>query len=438
VASIRDYRRQAYFNAVRTELGPCFADFELGLDQVLYHPGRLVCAPSPDDPSAGVGDLVTAARAACGGGRRQTPKTRPGGNGLEPCVVDLPPMGGLDAYALACELERDYPGQVSPLLYSVCQQYVQPGEDPEPSPPVPALVAAYGAGPADARTLGKGIQIGVIDTGVDVPAITEAKLGTQIKFTQDDVDHRTDPSLKATAQSYLLGPAAGHGTFIASLIGAVAPGAVVRSYKVANTLGIADEVAIQEGIRRAIKDGCQVINLSLGGYPFAGTTAVPTLRAFSILEAAIAEIDKKVAIVAAAGNCASGDRFYPAAFEGVIGVAALEADGRLWEHSNYGTWVRACARGVGLRGLFVKGKENPVYDPDGRADEWTGKINFATWSGTSFAAPLVAAQIAVVASAMKLEHNTREAAERLLGMSKPPFGSRPCGNRVLVDLPGQT
>ncbi len=435
MANIRDFRRRAYFNAVREEYGASFAESTSDLDQVLYHPGRLVCARPSGDPRVLVDpDLLTALGDVCH--RRVSAKAPAGLNELGRCLVELPPMDDSDSFGLASQLRADFPEQVTPLLYAVTQQFVRPGEDPEFSQPVPELLAAAHATSSATDGLGRGIRIGVIDTGVDPAALEAAMLQRQVKYARaSDVDTLADPT--ATSEA-LLGPAAGHGTFISSLICAVAPGASVRTYRVASTLGLADEADIARGIRRAVKDKVHVINLSLGGYPFVESTEGLTLPAFSLLEAAIAEIPENIAVVAAAGNSGSCDRFYPAAFPGVIGVAALDAENLLWEHSNYGDWVRACAPGVGLRGLFVRGKENPVYDPDGQPEEWSDPINFATWSGTSFAAPLVAAQIAVFAAAMNLKGDTRQAAELLIGMSRPPRRSRPCGNRILVDLPGQT
>jgi subtilisin family serine protease len=129
---------------------------------------------------------------------------------------------------------------------------------------------------------------------------------------------------------------------------------------------------------------------------------------------------------------------YPAGFDEVVGVAATDRDGYRWVHSNYGEWVDASAAGVNLRGVFVRGRENPRYDADGRAESWDHEINYARWSGTSFATPLVAAQIAVVKSAMSQRTPTTawQAWEVLRDGSSP--GDTGCGRRIYAYLPGQT
>lgn len=435
MANFRDYRRRAYFDALRQQYGTAFAESTSDLDQVLYHPRRLVCAGLEGDPrGAADPDLLTAVSDVCH--HRVHAKEPSALSGLQRCVVDLPDSDDADSCQLASQLKRDFPDRVAPLLYAVTQQFVRPGEDPEPSQPAPELLASAQSRSSAGGGLGRGIRIGVIDTGIDPTAIDAAALGRKVKFSKRaDVDPLDDPT---AAPASLLGPAAGHGTFISSLICAVAPGATVRNYRVTGPLGVAHEADIAKGIRRAVKDEVHVINLSIGGYPFLPKEDDLALPAFSLLEAAVAEIPEHIAVVAAAGNSGSSDKFYPAAFPGVIGVAALDSSNRLWEHSNYGDWVRACARGAGLRGLFVRGEENPAYDADGTPEKWDDLINFASWSGTSFAAPLVAAQIAVFTAAMNLESNPRQAAELLLATSRPPLGSKPCGNRVLVDVPGQT
>ena len=57
------------------------------------------------------------------------------------------------------------------------------------------------------------------------------------------------------------------------------------------------------------------------------------------------------------------------------------------DFSNYGSWVDVWAPGVELASTYVQGHWL-TRDEDVTFDQW------AAWSGTSFAAPLVAAEIA--------------------------------------------
>ncbi len=498
MAHRRDDRRTNYIKAVETyfrsapvERAERSKKFKVrasttGLDEVLYDPRRLVCAPDSGDTLVPTDPLVTAVRELVDARIRQSSEEAPtrsaspaadqegpedqcdprilepresddwrvprSAAGLPPgqrLVFDLPL--GVDSAEVAVELDQSFRGRSAPVYYTLLQQTAQPGEDPEAGYPVFGLPPLVGAAAPDDAPLGRGVTVAVIDTGIDEKAVKAASLLQHFsnQFDPGDRDLLGDPT-----NSAVLGPAAGHGTFIAGLIHCVAPGALVRSYLVSNSLGFSDEEVIALGISRAIQDFAAkkggdghdqglVINLSLGGYPFEGQSDLPSLRKFAVLEAAIAGIPEDVAVVAAAGNSGSPAQFYPAAFDGVIGVAALDdCRHELWDHSNYGSWVKACASGVNLRGLFVDGKESAKYDPDKRPETWNGNPSFATWSGTSFAAPLVAAQLALLAAELKdpatPSIDTRRAGEKLLGMSKVHPGSRPCGKRILVDLPGQT
>jgi subtilisin family serine protease len=122
-------------------------------------------------------------------------------------------------------------------------------------------------------------------------------------------------------------------------------------------------------------------------------------------------------VVASAGNDATARPMYPAAFapwsDGggvsvrsdclpVLSVGALNPDASTALFSNAGPWVRAYQPGAAvvstmppLQGGYepmarttVFGQEREAIDPD----DFTG--GFAVWSGTSFAAPLLAGRLA--------------------------------------------
>ena len=83
-----------------------------------------------------------------------------------------------------------------------------------------------------------------------------------------------------------------------------------------------------------------------------------------------------VVFVAAVGNegPASGP-LYPAAYDGVVGVTAVDGDGKVYRWANRGPFVDIAAEGVNVR----------IAKP----------VNQETLqSGTSFAAPLVSAYLA--------------------------------------------
>ncbi len=120
-----------------------------------------------------------------------------------------------------------------------------------------------------------------------------------------------------------------------------------------------------------------------------------------------------VAVVASAGNQSTTDPLYPAAFAGaapfdaaavpLASVGALNPDGTDAYFSNAGDWVSCHRPGAGLVStlpvdldgelepaarLQHAGRRRATIDPD----SFVG--GFATWSGTSFAAPVLAGQLA--------------------------------------------
>jgi subtilisin family serine protease len=153
-----------------------------------------------------------------------------------------------------------------------------------------------------------------------------------------------------------------------------------------------------------------VLNLSLGGY-------TEDDRAPLALAAALRALGRETVVVAAAGNNNSDRPFWPAAFKHVIAVAALDTTvdpPRPAAFSNHGWWVDVCAPGVDLHSTYVRGAWQ--LDDSAPVEEFTG---WARWSGTSFAAPQIAATIASgVASSGRPARQV--AAELLAGLSFVP------------------
>jgi len=107
-----------------------------------------------------------------------------------------------------------------------------------------------------------------------------------------------------------------------------------------------------------------VVNLSFGG---------PESEQ---LARAIRQVQQRARVVAAAGNAGRTVPVYPAAYSGVVAVAAVDARGRRWPRSNSGDFVSIAAPGVDL--WTVDGAGNGYYA-----------------SGTSFAAVYVSAALAL-------------------------------------------
>ena len=247
----------------------------------------------------------------------------------------------------------------------------QGGPDGDPFPIVPLQLAAAGG------TAGQDADIGVLDTGL--PDGWQTLHPSMAGWLRPDFDNQ---NLLVDAGSTFLADEAGHGMFICGLILRLAPGLTVDPGRVLDPDGHGDDASIASELGQT---DAKVICLSLGGYT-DDNQAPPALAA------ALAALPPGVAVVAAAGNNGSDVKFWPAAFENVIAVAGYDSTGGQRAKagfSNFGDWVDICAPAVNVGSTYVTG-DWPA--PAGQSPRHFA--GWARWSGTSFAAPQVAAAIA--------------------------------------------
>ncbi len=224
----------------------------------------------------------------------------------------------------------------------------------------------------------------VLDTGLaaDGPyfpaALTSAPVAGATSADHDEPDEDGDGGLD---------PCAGHGTFIAGVVGQVAPGCEVVIHRVFSTFADSSEAEIVDAIANLdpARPDRTILNLSFGGY----TLDLPVAMAMAI--AAIQATG--VVVVASAGNDATCVPTYPAAFPGVVAVGAVGPTGPA-PFTNYGPWVRACAPGVDIVSTFFQGFNGSEPVPPGGGGDPDDFSGWARWSGTSFSAPVVAGALA--------------------------------------------
>ncbi|MGB1206273.1 MAG: GEVED domain-containing protein [Chitinophagales bacterium] len=193
-----------------------------------------------------------------------------------------------------------------------------------------------------------------------------------------DSDNNTNPPASETTSSTF-----SHGTHVSGLACAstnngkggasLGSGASLMAIK-ATSDNASNPNAIQQGwhgIEYAIENGADVINLSWGGTAYSSTHA-------NICNYAE---EQGVVIVAAAGNYGISAPFYPAAYETVIAVAAVNSDGIKPGFSNYGDWINIAAPGVLLESSVASGNSSYSYK-----------------NGTSMASPVVAGAVALLLS----------------------------------------
>lgn len=185
--------------------------------------------------------------------------------------------------------------------------------------------------------------------------------------------------------------------------------------------GITTDTELAARIRAAVEQGARIVNCSLGTETIDGAPPPAMLDAV----AELARTHPEVLLVCAAGNGANRNPVWPAAFAAdfptVVAVAALDPRGEPAGWSSHGDWVTCSAIGEGVVSTYVIGREDGPLIGDPRPDEY-GPDSWATWTGTSFAAPQITGAIARICS--EEDTTPRKALAGLLarGCRVPDYG----------------
>jgi subtilisin family serine protease len=248
------------------------------------------------------------------------------------------------------------------------------------------------AAQAHSLSRGRGVIVAVIDTGVDYdhPQLVDHILKDDNKivgfdFVDDDKDPMDEGNGLDDDNDSQIDEGAGHGTHVAGIIAALAPEAKIMPLRALNSEGVGtvDSVVkalnfVQEFVddNSGHQDGPyipMVVNLSLG---------LPE-QSFTLLAALRGVLNEGIPIIASAGNNNSSAKHYPAAGDigplDVIAVSATDRNDKKASFSNFGQWINVSAPGVGIYSTFMNSR-------------------FATWDGTSMAAPFVSAETALIMS----------------------------------------
>lgn len=242
-------------------------------------------------------------------------------------------------------------------------------------------------------------------------------------------------------------PLSGHGTFIAGIVRQACPSARLTAIPVMSSEGlVAEDDALDvlqdllDGQLAALAAGdaagvVDVLTLSFGYYheDLPGEDADPAGLPATSLGTILSDLGRAgVLVVAGAGNDGTSRPFLPAALAApgsatqdalpLVSVGSLNPDTRTVSlFSNGGSWVTTYRRGAAIVSTLPRGQNAGVHSssdvsgpdslsaaeevavaagtappPADRAtidmDDFSG--GFGTWSGTSFAAPLLAGELA--------------------------------------------
>lgn len=302
--------------------------------------------------------------------------------------LNNPDLGeGRDNLVVLHPLSDEYPGFPQGETYGWGQQAM--GLD--------RLQAGQGRG----EYRGRGVRVGIIDSGVSV-AHQDLRAAGGVDFVENRPDGWKDDT--NGHGSHVTGVIAGRDDNGVGIRG-FAPDAEIYAFRVFPG-GRLDSLikALDECIAREV----QVVNLSLG-------MAAPS----DLLQRKIAEArGRGVACIAAAGN-SGGPVQYPAAFDEVLAVAAIgqfgtfpddsgddqqvsdkrSADGSYFSarFTCFGSQIDVCAPGVAIVSSLPNATGN----------------GYACWNGTSMACPHVVGLAALLVEAKRGEWQGRGGAERV-------------------------
>jgi len=223
----------------------------------------------------------------------------------------------------------------------------------------------------DLRPSAADVIVAVLDTGVD---LTHPDLRANLMLDQgydflDDVPSPQDDE--------------SHGTAVAGIIGAIGNNregvtgiawhVKLLPIKALNSQGRGPDSAMVKAILYAADAGARIINISSTGTRYSAA-----------LETAVQYAQGKGAlVVAAAGNTGDNDNAvnYPAAFDGVLAVGAIDDKDQLASFSQRQSYVALVAPGVDVPSTAWAG---------------AGRGPYASQSGTSIAAPHVSGAAAIL------------------------------------------
>jgi subtilisin len=214
-------------------------------------------------------------------------------------------------------------------------------------------------------TKGAGVKIAILDSGIDY---THPDLDNNYQGGFDFVNYDNDPMDDH-----------GHGTKVAGIIAAednnfgvlgVAPEASIYGVKVLNSGGSGSTSTVIKGIEWAVENDMDIISMSLGG-----------TSGYHAYEAAINNAyNSGVLLIASAGNYgskATDNVAYPAKYNSVIAVSAINQNDNICSFSSVGPAVELTAPGLFVTSTKMGG-------------------GYKYFSGTSAAAPFVSGVAALM------------------------------------------
>ena len=211
------------------------------------------------------------------------------------------------------------------------------------------------------ETKGKGIKVGIIDTGVDLNH-PDLAVKEYINFTTENSKDVKDE--------------AGHGTHVAGIVGArlngigivgVAPESEIYVAKAFDGQGKGDKSAIRKSLEWMIEKQVDIVNMSY-------SSSEEDEEEKRLIKKCI---ENNIFLVAAAGNRGERKVSFPGRYDGVVAVSSVDINKAKSDFSSYGNEIDLAAAGVDILSTYKN-------------------ASYAVLSGTSMAAPLISGSAAIV------------------------------------------
>ncbi len=227
------------------------------------------------------------------------------------------------------------------------------------------------------ETMGEGIKIGVVDTGICTshPEFSN-RIADGVNFTKEDPRSIEDYS--------------GHGTHVAGILAAekngigvvgVAPKAKLYIAKAFDKSGKTDYSCVEKSILWLMDKNVDVINMSFSS-PY-------TSERYSRLVRMIHR--KGITMICAAGNEGTNGNNtigYPANFAETIAVSAVDINKTIADFSSQGSAAEISAAGINIYSTYLNN-------------------GYATLSGTSMATPIIAGAAAILQAKGVMRYHRR-------------------------------
>ncbi|QEK11705.1 S8 family serine peptidase [Crassaminicella thermophila] len=199
---------------------------------------------------------------------------------------------------------------------------------------------------------GQDVKVAIIDTGIN----TQHQEFKNVKIKcKNVINDNVEPGM--------------HGTATAGCLVYVAPNVEILNLEINDEKNEAYNDNIAKAIRKAVDEDCDIINLSYSHKSNYG----------GIEEACQYAYDNDVLIVCSMSNEGKKLRKYPACFDTVLSVGAIDWNEKRCDFSNYGQWID----------VVQVGKNIPV-------PHYKYNDEYLVLDGTSFSTPLVAGIAALI------------------------------------------